>query len=73
MANPNTYDLRFSDVALDLTDFRDTYVGTASHEEDIVIPAKRSKVFFLAAQIHTTEAEVQAIGDNCAINGQKTE
>ena len=73
MDNPNNYPLRFSDVSLDLMDFRNTYVGTAVHEDDIIIPAKKSKVFLLEAAIHTTEDEVKAIGDNCGLHADKTE
>ena len=72
VGNPNSYDLRVSDVALALTDFRDTYVGTATHEAMVTIPARKSKVFTLEATIHTTVPEIELIGEDCVANGLTT-
>ena len=43
------------------------------HEEIITIPAKKSKVFELQAEIHTTAAEVKDIVLDCSTNGMTTQ
>ena len=45
-----------------LTDFRDAYVGTASHEGMVTVPAKKGKSFILDAEIHTTLPEIMQVG-----------
>lgn len=62
MENPNTYALTFSDVSMALTDFRGAYVGTASHEGMVTVPAKKGKSFILDAEIHTTVPEIMQVG-----------
>jgi LEA14-like dessication related protein len=72
VSNPNRYPLSFSSVHVDMFDFRDDFIGTATHEEPVTVKAHGKTTFDIAGDLKTSYAQILAIRDNCASNAQLT-